>query len=88
MNDYARARGVALQENTDAEALAGNNIRKRRPLAPLSAREQEIIGRRRELVLQHMPELVPEIKALVDAGMIDGWRNVTRIEVFETGEVV
>jgi hypothetical protein len=87
MNDYARARGVHLQENTDAEALAGNNLR-RRPLAPLSAREQEIVGRRRDLVLQHMPELVPEIKALVDAGMIDGWRNVTRIEVFETGEVV
>lgn len=88
MNEYARARGVHLQENTDAEALACYGLQRRRPLAPLSAAEQEIIGRRRELVHQLMPEIVPEIKALVDAGFIDGWRNVTRIEVFETGEVV
>jgi hypothetical protein len=70
MNEYARARGLALQENTDSEDLA-----------------MEIIARRRELVHKHMPELVPEIKAMVEAGLIDGWRNVQRIEVFETGEV-
>jgi hypothetical protein len=85
MNEYARARGLALQENTDAEDLA-MPIRAK-PLAPLSAHEQEIIARRRELVHKHMPELVPEIKAMVEAGLIDGWRNVQRIEVFETGEV-
>lgn len=26
-----------------------------------------------------MPEMVPEIKALHEAGLIDGWRNVTYI---------
>jgi hypothetical protein len=84
MNEYARARGLALPENTDAEDLA---MPARKPLAPLSKHEQEIIARRRELVHKHMPELVPEIKAMVEAGLIDGWRNVQRIEVFETGEV-
>ena len=81
MNDYARATGGNLQALPDAPVI------KKRPLRELSQREMELIARRRELVIEHMPELVPEIKALVDAGLIDGWRNVQRIEVFETGEV-
>lgn len=82
MNDYARARGKAA-----VDAAPPPISTPRRPLRQLSQSEQEIIARRRALVHEHMPELVPEIKALADLGMIDGWRNIQRFEVLETGEV-
>lgn len=84
MNDYARARGIHnLSEKT--EALASEP--RRHPLQALSEREKAIIARRRVLIHEHMPELLPEIKAMVELGMIDGWRNIKSVEVFSTGEV-
>lgn len=85
-NEYARARGVDLSDNTDPEALACEP--RQRPLRQLSEKEKEIIARRRALIHQHMPEMVPEIQALLGEGLISGWRNIRRVEVFSTGEVV
>jgi|GEM_PF-2317130 len=87
MNDYARARGKSPYAGTDGDAESLAVPERRTALRPLNEQEQEAVARRRALVHEHMPELVPEIKALVDAGLIDGWRNVIRIEVFDTGEV-
>ena len=40
--------------------------------------EQQIerAKRMRDAVMQHMPEIVPCIKDLVDNGLITGWRNI------------
>lgn len=47
-----------------------------RPLSEAQlARARETAAKVREL----MPEIVPEIKALVAAGLIEGWRNVDYI---------
>lgn len=48
-----------------------------KPLNPDTDAEQIYANARR--VHDEMPELVPEIKALVDAGLIDGWRNVVYV---------
>ena len=86
MNDYARARGVnTISENTDADVLAQDPQRRRPPA--LSEQEKAVVARRRALVHEHMPELLPEIKAMVEMGLIDGWRNIKSVEVFSTGEV-
>lgn len=86
MNEYARARGVRNHaENTGAEAPAA--APRCRPPPALSDHEKAAVARRRELVHKHMPELLTEIKAMVEEGLIDGWRNIKSVEVFSTGEV-
>lgn len=37
------------------------------------------IAQKRDLVHQHLPELVPFIADLAKAGLIDGWRSVTSV---------
>lgn len=49
----------------------------------LSAAEEEKIACTKLRVELHMPELLPEIKALYAAGMIDGWRAVSNFEFVE-----
>ena len=85
MNEYARARGRVTLPDPGEDAVHAPVIK--RVLRQLSERENEIIGRRRALVHEFMPELVPEIAEMVKLGLIDGWRNVRRVEVFSTGEV-
>lgn len=53
------------------------------PPRKLSAEEEEKIACTKLRVELHMPELVPEIKALYAAGMIDGWRAVSNFEFVE-----
>lgn len=57
-------------------------------LRPLTKFEENMALRRRALVYQYMPELIPTIKELIENGMIDGWRNVCFVRVHETGEEV
>jgi len=81
MNEYARATGresriknpVPVESNTPAP----------RVLQPLSDIEQARVAEKRQLVKTHMPELVPEIKELVELGLIDGWRNVRTVKIFK-----
>jgi len=42
-------------------------------------RDMDQIRANAAAVQAQMPELVPEIKALLAAGLIDGWRNVVYI---------
>lgn len=52
----------------------------------LSAAEEEKVACTKMRVELHMPELVPEIKALYAAGMIEGWRAVSNFEFVEATE--
>jgi hypothetical protein len=83
--DYAKASG--RESPAPAPPAPKAPQANTRPLAKLSEHEENLIARRRELVYEFMPELLPEIKQLSELGMIDGWRNVQRIEVLSTGEV-
>jgi len=48
-----------------------------KPLAPLTPEQKERVSQARADMYALFPELVPMIKGLSDAGMIDGWRAVT-----------
>ena len=87
MNEYARASGRESAPHPNPLPASGAREVPRKPLRALTECEKTISARRRALVHEHMPEVVPQIRALVEAGLIDGWRNVGRVEVFATGEV-
>lgn len=42
-------------------------------------RDQERIAAHRDFVREHMPELVPIIKGMVEAGCLTGWRDVISV---------
>lgn len=46
-------------------------------MKPLTDAEHGRVAQHVSQVKALMPELVSEVKALVDAGLIEGWRNVT-----------
>lgn len=58
-----------------------NPEKERRPLRVLTKAEQDKIAANRAAVHEHMPELVPIIKELHEAGMIDGWRGVGEVKL-------
>ena len=76
MNDYARARGRAEIADEQVQTI------QRTPPRPLSTAQIAEVSETKRLVHQYMPELVPEIKKLVELGMIDGWRDVKNVQVF------
>lgn len=47
----------------------------------LNEREKAKIARNRALVHQHIPEMVPLMKQMIELGLIEGWRNVVKVEV-------
>lgn len=49
----------------------------------LSDGEKAAIAQRREFVHEHLPEAVDFVKQLHELGMIEGWRNVTRVGMIE-----
>jgi hypothetical protein len=53
----------------------------RRILCELKPAQLARVARNKAAVYEHMPEMVPIIKELHEAGMIDGWRGVTSVEV-------
>lgn len=63
-------------------------IIKPRVLKPLTDDEQLVIRSRRDLIHKNFPELIDHLSELVAMGLIDGWRNVTKVELIATGEVV
>jgi len=52
---------------------------KRVALLQLNPAQTAQVARNKALVCEHMPELVPFIKELHEAGMIDGWRGVGEV---------
>lgn len=57
-----------------------------RPLRALSAAEQEKVAENRAAVHEHLPEMLPFIKELHEAGLIDGWRSVVKVELLQEGK--
>lgn len=76
MATYAGMKGRARRNEPEAPAP-------RQPLPPLPAWKQEQVAANKALIEEHMPELVPEIKALYEAGLIEGWRAVVKVELLE-----
>jgi len=46
---------------------------------PLNQAEQERVAEQREYVLRELPNAIPSIRALHQAGLIDGWRSIIYI---------
>jgi hypothetical protein len=80
MNEYARATG---RESRIKNPPVKNIAPAPRVLQPLSDIDQARVAEKRQLVMTHMPELVPEIKELVALGLIDGWRNVRSVKILK-----
>ena len=75
MNAYASLKGRAVEKVVNAP------IRKEPP--PLQDDDAARVEANRQFVLEHMPELIPTIRALYEEGLIDGWRAVTRCKLNE-----
>ena len=54
-----------------------------RPLRQLNPAELAQVARNKASVYEHLPELLPFIKDLHDAGMIDGWRRVEKVTLLK-----
>lgn len=73
---YRQDRGRALVKSNPAP----------RPLRALSAAEQEKVAENRAAVHKYLPEMLPFIKELHEAGLIDGWRSVVKVELLQEGK--
>jgi hypothetical protein len=60
---------------------------KRKNLKALSDGELAKVQRRMDLIAEHMPDLVDEIRFMVKEEMLDSWRSIIRVEIYSTGEV-
>lgn len=78
INEYARVTGREAPPPDASPAQANPS----RPARPLTEREQARVAENRALVREHLPEAMPFIKDLHEAGLIEGWRNVETVEVF------
>lgn len=74
MSTYASIKG---------RAVAPAPTTARRDPADLSQADAARVEANRQFVREHMPELVPTIRALYEAGLIDGWRAITKCELNE-----
>jgi len=81
MNDYARVKGGAALPS--AEEKKPVVYPKLSPAQPLTDAELSRVNENRLLVHQHIPEAIPFIGDLAKLGMIHGWRNVRKVEVFQ-----
>lgn len=77
---YAKAKGRG------ADAVADEKPAARSPSRPLSDAERERVAQNYALVKTHLPEVVPLIKALHEAGLIDGLRAIDKVAVFHGKE--
>lgn len=55
----------------------------RAALRPLSADEAARVAENKARVERHLPEMLPFFKDLYAEGLIDGWRAVVSVRVFE-----
>lgn len=60
--------------------------RVRLPLRELSGAEKQQVAENRAAVHEHLPEMLPFIKELHEAGMIAGWRSIVKVELITEGK--
>lgn len=60
-------------------------VPKRRVPKPLTEAEMARVLQTKSDIHTHLPEMVPVIKEFQEAGLIDGWRNVTFIKRDDNG---
>ena len=58
----------------------------RRPPPELTQDEMEGVARNKAAIYTHMPELVPIVKELHECGLINGWRSVGEVVLFDGGD--
>lgn len=75
-NAYAQATGAAVQATKPTA----------RPLPPLTEAERVRVAKNYAQVKTHLPELIPLIKELHEAGLIDGLRSIRRVELIQKGK--
>ena len=78
MNEYASIKGRA--------ATPAPETPRRKPPPALQDVDAARVEDNRRFVLEHMPELVPLIRALYAEGLIDGWRAVRNCTLKESKE--
>jgi hypothetical protein len=76
MTSYAAQKGRAA---TVAQPVS------RQASAPLTEAEEARIAENRDLILEHMPEMLPIIRNLHAEGLIDGWRSFARFALLDGG---
>lgn len=67
---------------------AGEKPAEKNALKPLSPAEEAKVRRRMQLIGQYMPDFRDFVIGCLQGDMLDGWRNIELVEIFETGEVV
>ena len=78
---YAGAKGKT------GDLLPKSGFTAARPaLRPLSAEEQAKVAMKKAFVEAHLPEAVPLVKDLYQAGLIDGWRSVAEVRLLNKGD--
>lgn len=77
---YAKEKGRGNASAADEKPEA------RRPSRPLSEHERERVAQNYALVKTHLPEIVPFVKELHEAGLIDGLRAIDKVQVFNGKE--
>ena len=77
MTTYAGQKGRAVPLAKAAPAPAAE---------PITPQQEAVIEANKEFILEHMPEMLPIIRDLHAEGLIDGWRNVTRCKLLESGD--
>jgi len=80
VNEYARVRGRSPSPPSPLPAGEGRKAR------ALTAEERERVEANRAEVHRHLPELVPFVRELHQGGVVDGWRCVRRVKVFDGDE--
>jgi len=55
----------------------------RQSSSPLTEAEEARIAENRDLILEHMPEMLPIIRNLHAEGLIDGWRSVKSFRLID-----
>lgn len=78
MNTYASLKGRAAAKEEEYPS------RKEPP--PLQDDDAARVEANRQFVREHMPELIPTIRALYEEGLIDGWRAVRKCTLKESKE--
>ena len=75
MSTYASLKGRSAEKAVSAPTRK----------APSALRDDDAarVEANRKFVREHMPEFIPTIRALYEAGLIDGWRAVTKCKLNE-----
>lgn len=74
MSSYAGQKGRASSQARPAAPAAPK---------PITREEEERIAANKQLILEHMPDLLPKIRELHAEGAIDGWRSLVRCTLLD-----